>query len=67
MSQDKRSNRARAPFAAKTVDVLREVFGDVKVLYAYEGDFKTGEKQEDGAPCFNFAILELPYPRRGDE
>jgi hypothetical protein len=54
MSQAKSSNRARAPFAAKTVDAYREVFGDgVRVLYAYEGSFETGEKQKDGAPCLS--------------
>jgi hypothetical protein len=57
MSQAKLSNRNRAPFTAETVDVYREVFGDgVKVLYAREGDFETGEKQAEGAPCLTVMV-----------
>lgn len=53
MSQVKSSNRNRAPWVAETVDTLREVFGEVKVLYAYEGDFEVGEPQPEGAPCIH--------------
>lgn len=46
MSKAKSSNRAQAPQCAEFVDQMREVFGDVKVLYVEEGDFKLGESTE---------------------
>jgi hypothetical protein len=42
MSQ-KTSNHAKAPEAAKFVEHMREVFGEVKVLYVKEGNLELGE------------------------
>jgi hypothetical protein len=36
-------NHARAPICAAWVKEMREVFGEVKVLYVKEGDFEMGE------------------------
>jgi hypothetical protein len=41
MSRD--DNHARAPICAAWVKEMRELFGDVKVLYVKEGDFEIGE------------------------
>lgn len=43
MSQAKRSNQAKAPICAAWVEQMREVFGEVKVLYVKEGEFRLGE------------------------
>ena len=37
------SNHERAPVSAAFVKAMREVFGEVKVLYVKEGDFEIGE------------------------
>jgi hypothetical protein len=37
------SNHALAPICAAWVKEMREVFGEVKVLYVKEGDFEIGE------------------------
>jgi hypothetical protein len=47
MSQDKTSNHAKAPEAAKFVEQMREVFGEVKVLYVKEGNFQLGEPSDE--------------------
>jgi hypothetical protein len=44
MSQAKSSNHAKAPQCAAFVAAMREVFGEVKVLYVEEGDLKIGEQ-----------------------
>lgn len=49
MSQDKRSNQAKAPQCAAFVEAMRKVFGadQVKVLYVREGEFQLGEKTNE--------------------
>ena len=51
MKKAKRStseqNQAKAPICAAFVEEMREVFGEVKVLYVREGDFELGERHED--------------------
>jgi hypothetical protein len=37
------ANHALAPICAAWVKEMREVFGEVKVLYVKEGDFEIGE------------------------
>jgi hypothetical protein len=66
MSQAKTSNHAKAPQAAAFVNAMREVFGEVTVLYVNENGFKLGEKQPDGAPCFTTNVLsERDTGKRG--
>jgi hypothetical protein len=38
------NNHAKAPLCAAFVNLFREVFGDVKVLYVEENGIKLGEK-----------------------
>jgi hypothetical protein len=45
MSQSTSENQAKAPICAEFVKLMREVFGEVKVLYVEENDVKIGEKQ----------------------
>ncbi len=40
------SNHEKAPECAAFVNALREVFGDVKVLYVKEGDLQLGESTD---------------------
>jgi hypothetical protein len=45
MNQRKTSdNHAKAPICAAFVKEMREVFGDVRVLYVREGEFELGGK-----------------------
>jgi len=48
MTAAKRSNQARAPQCAAFVEALREVFGEVKVLYVREGDVEMGRPINSG-------------------
>jgi hypothetical protein len=43
-----KSNHALAPICAAWVKEMREVFGDVKVLYVKEGDLEMGEPCRSG-------------------
>ena len=43
MSRAKSSNHAKAPMCAAFVEQMRDVFGEVKVLWVKEGDFEIGE------------------------
>ena len=48
MKKNSRSeNHQKAPICAEFVRQMREVFGDVKVLWIREGDFELGEPTED--------------------
>jgi len=49
-------NRAKAPVCAAFVEGMREVFGDVKVLYVAEGAVQLGE--EDSRPRATCFVLE---------
>ena len=42
----KDENQAKAPICAAFVEEMREVFGDVKVLYVKEGDVELGTPEE---------------------
>lgn len=44
---------AAAPQSAAFVNAMREVFGEVRVLYVKENDVLLGEPQPHGAPCFH--------------
>jgi hypothetical protein len=44
----KSSNHAKAPICAEFVEELRELFGEVRVLYVKEGDFELGEPSDTG-------------------
>lgn len=46
MSQAKSSNWSKAPQSAEFVKNMREVFGDVKVLYVKEGSLELGESTD---------------------
>jgi hypothetical protein len=46
MSQSTSENQAKAPLCAAFVQAMREVFGDVKVLYVEENDVRLGEKDD---------------------
>ena len=50
MSQAKRSNQEQAPVCAAFVESLREVFGEVKVLYVSENNFEIGKQTEGWVP-----------------
>jgi hypothetical protein len=41
-----------APTSAEFVKEMRQVFGDVRVLYVKENDVELGKPQPEGAPCF---------------
>ena len=43
-------NRAKAPLTAAFVDLMREQFGAVTVLYVKEGKFKKGTPYPKGIP-----------------
>lgn len=43
MTKAKSSNQAKAPQCAEFVEAMREVFGEVKVLYVEENGLKLGE------------------------
>ena len=43
MSKAKSSNQAKAPQCAAFVEAMREVFGEVKVLYVNENGLTLGE------------------------
>jgi hypothetical protein len=43
MSAAKTSNQDRAPICAAFVEAMREVFGEVKVLYVQENGLNLGE------------------------
>jgi hypothetical protein len=47
MSKAKSSNHAKAPQCAAFVAAIREVFGEVKVLYVEENGFKLGEPDQN--------------------
>lgn len=51
-------NQRRAPHSARFVNVMREVFGEVKVLFVQENDVLLGEPQPSGASCFVVPPLE---------
>ena len=40
-------NQAKAPICAAFVNEMREVFGEVKVLWVREGEFALGEKDDE--------------------
>jgi hypothetical protein len=42
-------NHDQAPVSAEFVRQMREVFGDVKVLYVKENNLEMGEPAEEGA------------------
>jgi hypothetical protein len=42
-----KSNHARAPICAAWVKEMRELFGEVKVLYVKEGSVEIGERNEE--------------------
>jgi hypothetical protein len=42
----KSSNHAKAPICAAFVEEMREVFGEVVVLYVKENDFELGKPSE---------------------
>jgi hypothetical protein len=44
----KTSNHAKAPVCAEFVEQMREVFGEVKVLYVKEGNFELGVPSDTG-------------------
>jgi hypothetical protein len=46
MSQSTSENQAKAPICAEFVKLLREVFGDVKVLYVEENNVRLGSKDD---------------------
>lgn len=54
MSQDKTSNRAKAPIAAANFDKFREVFGEgIKMIYVKEGGIELGDRVDEiAATCF---------------
>lgn len=45
MKNQSASNHDKAPICAAWVKEMRELFGDVKVLWVKEGDFEMGQKQ----------------------
>lgn len=49
---DRTRNHMKAPRSASFVASLRQVFGEVKVLYVKENDVEIGEPQPQGATCF---------------
>ena len=52
--QDKREeNRKKMPEVARFVDLVREVFGDVKVIEAEENGIKLGGKNEQASTTRN--------------
>jgi len=42
----KSKNRLLMPETAKVVDIFREVFPKIKVIYAEEGDYRIGKKPD---------------------
>jgi hypothetical protein len=42
-------NHEKAPICAAWVKQMREVFGEVKVLWVREGDFRMGEKNNESS------------------
>jgi hypothetical protein len=57
-SQSTSKNHEKAPKSAAFVKSMREVFGEVTVLYVKEGPVELGEKQES---------IEEYYQRRLEE
>jgi hypothetical protein len=57
------NNHAKAPLCAAFVNLFREVFGDVKVLYVEENGVVLGEK-EDGMPGLQPVGTEVRNGRR---
>jgi hypothetical protein len=57
-SQSTSKNHEKAPVCAAFVKDMREVFGEVTVLYVKEGTVELGEKQES---------IEEYYQRRLEE
>jgi hypothetical protein len=64
----KAMNRRLMPNTAALVDELRAVIGDIRVLYAQEGEFETGKK--DGGvlvtPIIHIAEPE-PLPKQASQ
>jgi hypothetical protein len=50
MNVQKHANHALAPICAAWVKEMRELFGEVKVLYVKEGDLEIGERDEWTSP-----------------
>ena len=48
---NRNANHAKAPEMAKFVSAMREVFGEVKVLYIKENEVLYGNPSELGASC----------------
>jgi hypothetical protein len=44
--ESRTSNHAKAPICAAFVKEMRELFGEVRVLYVKEGSFQLGELSE---------------------
>lgn len=54
----------RAPLSAAFVQSLREVFGEVRVLYVKENDVELGEKQPEGVQPVLIVEPEEPKKRK---
>lgn len=65
MAKTSKANHERAPQCAEFVKHMREVFGDVKVLYVKEGDFEIGKRVELGNPA-TAGVVNVSLSGRGE-
>lgn len=62
MSQS--ANHAKAPLCAAFVKGMRDVFGEVEVLYVNENGLIKGRMQPEGAQCtYDGKGNRFPYPQ----